>query len=55
MGQLASVGPKPVIRGKQAVCSSSQPIVTDTMLQMMRSGGNAAERGDRRKPGASSS
>ena len=33
---LASVGPKPVIRDKQAVCSSSQPIVTETMLQAMR-------------------
>lgn len=43
MDQLASVGPKPVIRGKQAVCSSSQPIVTNTMLQVMRSGGNAAD------------
>lgn len=43
MEQLASVGPKPVIRGKQAVCSSSQPIVTETMLQVMRGGGNAAD------------
>ena len=43
IGQLAQVGPKPVIRGKQAVCSSSQPIVTNTMLQVMRGGGNAAD------------
>ncbi|HEY3312470.1 MAG TPA: gamma-glutamyltransferase, partial [Anaerolineales bacterium] len=43
MEYLASVGPKPVVRGKQAVCSSSQPIVTETMLQVMRDGGNAAD------------
>lgn len=43
MVTLASVGPKPVIQGKQAVCSSSQPIVTETMLQVMRDGGNAAD------------
>ncbi len=40
---LASVGQKPVIRGKQAVCSSSHPIVTDTMIQIMRNGGNAVD------------
>lgn len=40
---LASVGPKPVVRGKRAVCSSSQPLVTDTMLQVMRDGGNAVD------------
>jgi gamma-glutamyltranspeptidase / glutathione hydrolase len=43
MEQLARVGPKPVVRGKQAVCSSSQPIVTETMLQVMRDGGSAAD------------
>jgi len=43
MDQLAHVGPKPVICGKHAVCSSSQPIVTNTMLQIMHSGGNAAD------------
>ena len=40
---LASVGQKPVIRGKQAVCSSSHPFVTDTMIQIMRNGGNAVD------------
>ncbi len=40
---LGKVGPKPVIRGKQAVCSSSHPIVTDTMLAVMRGGGNAVD------------
>jgi gamma-glutamyltranspeptidase / glutathione hydrolase len=43
MEYLASVGPKPVIRDKQAVCSSSQPIVTETMVQVMRDGGNAVD------------
>ncbi len=40
---LASVGQKPVTRGKQAVCSSSHPIVTDTMIRIMRDGGNAVD------------
>jgi gamma-glutamyltranspeptidase/glutathione hydrolase len=40
---LASVGFKPVVRGKKAVASSSQPIVTETMVQVMRAGGNAAD------------
>ena len=40
---LASVGPKPVVQGKRAVASSSHPLVTDTMLQVMRAGGNAAD------------
>jgi gamma-glutamyltranspeptidase/glutathione hydrolase len=43
METLARVGPKPVIRGKQAVCSSSHPIVTDTMLAVMSGGGNAVD------------
>jgi gamma-glutamyltranspeptidase/glutathione hydrolase len=43
MENLASVGPKPVIRGKKVVCSSSQPIVTDTMVEVMRAGGNAVD------------
>jgi gamma-glutamyltranspeptidase/glutathione hydrolase len=37
------VGRKPVVRDKRAVCSSSQPIVTDTMLQVMKEGGNAVD------------
>ena len=40
---IGSVGPKEVIRGKQAVCSSSHPIVTETMLRVMRDGGNAVD------------
>jgi hypothetical protein len=35
---LAKVGPKIVVTGKQAVCSSSQPSVTDTMIQVMKDG-----------------
>ena len=40
---LARVGPKPIANGNQAVCSSSQPIVTDVMLQVLRDGGNAID------------
>lgn len=43
MEYLATVGPKTVIRDKKAVCSSSQPIVTETMLQVLRDNGNAAD------------
>lgn len=43
MMMLAQVGPKQVVHGTQAVCSSSQPIVTDTMLHILRNGGNAAD------------
>src|SRR5512146_1795500 len=39
----AHVGPKPIAEGGQAVCSSSHPAVTDTMLQVLRSGGNAVD------------
>jgi gamma-glutamyltranspeptidase/glutathione hydrolase len=41
--ELTHQGPKAVIRGKQAVASSQSPIVTETMLNVMRSGGNAAD------------
>jgi gamma-glutamyltranspeptidase/glutathione hydrolase len=37
------VGPKDVVRGKGAVAASQHPIVTETMLQVMRDGGNAAD------------
>lgn len=40
---LAKVGPKPVVSGDRAVCSSSQPIVTQAMLEVMRHGGNAVD------------
>jgi gamma-glutamyltranspeptidase/glutathione hydrolase len=37
------VGAKTPVRGDHAVCSSQHPIVTDTMLNVLRSGGNAAD------------
>ncbi len=40
---LPKQGPKPVVRGKKAVCSSSHPIVTETMLKVMKEGGNAVD------------
>ncbi len=42
---LPKQGPKPVVRGKKAVCSSSHPIVTETMLKVMKDGGNAVDAG----------
>ncbi|MCP4165178.1 MAG: hypothetical protein GY759_04695 [Chloroflexi bacterium] len=36
-------GPKPVVKNNQAVCSSSHSLVTDTMLQVMKEGGNAVD------------
>ena len=38
-------GPKEVVRGKQAVCSSSHPIVTNTMLKVLQDRGNAVDAG----------
>jgi gamma-glutamyltranspeptidase/glutathione hydrolase len=35
------VGPKAPVSGRNAVCASQSPIVTETMLETMRSGGNA--------------
>jgi len=40
---LPKQGPKPVVRGKKAVCSSSHPIVTNTMIEVMKDGGNAVD------------
>jgi len=40
---LPKQGPKPVVKGKKAVCSSSHPIVTETMLAVMKDGGNAVD------------
>lgn len=37
------VGPKSSVSGAQAVASSQHPIVTDTMLDILRSGGNAID------------
>jgi gamma-glutamyltranspeptidase/glutathione hydrolase len=41
--QLERQGPKQVVRGKRAVASSQNPIVTQTMLDVMMAGGNAAD------------
>jgi gamma-glutamyltranspeptidase / glutathione hydrolase len=41
--QLARQGPKEVVRGKRAVASSQNPIVTRTMLDVLKAGGNAAD------------
>ena len=40
---LPRPGPKPAARGFRAVASSSHPVVTETMLDVMRSGGNAVD------------
>jgi gamma-glutamyltranspeptidase/glutathione hydrolase len=37
------MGPKQAISAEKAVCASQHPIVTDTMLQVMRDGGNAVD------------
>jgi gamma-glutamyltranspeptidase/glutathione hydrolase len=44
-GDLPRTGPKPVARAKRAVASSSHAIVTDTMLAVMKAGGNAVDAG----------
>jgi len=40
---LPRQGPKEVIRGKRAVAASQHPIVTQTMLDVLKAGGNAAD------------
>ncbi len=40
---LSRQGPKEIIHGKKAVASSQSPIVTQTMLDVMKSGGNAMD------------
>jgi gamma-glutamyltranspeptidase/glutathione hydrolase len=40
---LPRIGMKPVARDKRAAASSSHPIVTRTMVDVLRSGGNAAD------------
>ena len=37
------VGPKQPASGRNAVCSSQSPIVTETMLNTMKAGGNAVD------------
>jgi len=41
--QQADQGPKPSARGARAMASSSHPLVTKTMLEVMRNGGNAVD------------
>src|SRR5215468_4893759 len=40
---LAHQGDKKVMRGMKAVASSQHPIVTQTMIDMLKSGGNAVD------------
>lgn len=40
---LSHQGPKEVVQGKRAVASSQSPIVTQTMLDVLKSGGNAID------------
>jgi gamma-glutamyltranspeptidase / glutathione hydrolase len=42
-GTGGRVGPKRPATSKRAVCSSQHPIVTETMLDVMRDGGNAVD------------
>ena len=42
-GDLPRQGPKAVVRGKRAVAASQHPIVTETMLDVLKSGGNAVD------------
>lgn len=42
-GDLSHQGPKAVVRGKRAVAASQHPIVTQTMLDVLKSGGNAVD------------
>ena len=41
--QQPDQGPKPTARGAQAMASASHPLVTRTMLDVMRNGGNAID------------
>ena len=40
---VSALGPKAVVRDKSAVASSSHPLVTETMIDTLRAGGNAAD------------
>lgn len=42
---LPKPGPKPVARGSSAVASSSHPVVTETMLAVLKAGGDAVDAG----------
>jgi gamma-glutamyltranspeptidase/glutathione hydrolase len=43
LDELPRQGPKKVVRGMKAVAASQHPIVTDTMLAMLKAGGNAVD------------
>ena len=43
LGQMSRQGPKEVIQGAHGVASSQNPIVTQTMLDVLKAGGNAAD------------
>ncbi len=45
LASLPKPGPKPVAHGRKAVASSSHPVVTETMLSVLRAGGNAVDAG----------
>ncbi len=40
---LPKLGPKSVVKDKTSVCSSSHPLVTQTMIDVLRGGGNAVD------------
>lgn len=40
---LPKLGPKSVVKDKSSVCSSSHPLVTQTMIDVLRGGGNAVD------------
>src|SRR5271154_6825564 len=40
---LPKLGPKAVVKNKSQVCSSSHPLVTQTMIDVLRGGGNAVD------------
>ncbi len=41
MRSVPNQGPNPVVKGENGVCSSSHPLVTDTMMDVLKDGGNA--------------
>lgn len=40
---LPKLGPKQIVKDKSSVCSSSHPLVTQTMIEVLRDGGNAVD------------
>ena len=40
---LPKLGPKTLVKNKSSVCSSSHPLVTQTMIEVLRGGGNAVD------------